>query len=384
MRGEGIPQDAAITWRHTQQSKAIFFVLQPIADPDICRMDLQCVRLKFVSTFLVAVTETTLRQRLEHEGIQTLNGEGLQVLFHYILEEASCLEGTEADQQRIAARTFMLSIQAKYPTLYPSLAHQYSMAVVQLYPRDARDIPRWAQQGVCQLDAVQQAVNMICVLNATDANLFRPPPSRDEQRFSTIQAMTVVPEPQKGGQRTSTTTTAARGSAPARSPTTDQGSTPAGVDGHYGPANLRRVPRHLRPPFPAVELLRPAHPGEQVCESCNIPGHSPDKCRIFDAETMRENGGRKALFWFDIVKEPRDYQDRLIAYLKSHGALREHTPAELEYIDRRLEETREWLDKEHAERTANPEGYNQRNGLGYRGRTNGRGGGRGGNRGRPN
>jgi hypothetical protein len=83
----------------------------------------------------------------------------------------------------------MLSIQAKYPTLYPSLAHQYSMAVVQLYPRDARDIPRWAQQGVCQLDAVQQAVNMICVLNAMDTNLFRPPPSRDEQRFSTIQAM---------------------------------------------------------------------------------------------------------------------------------------------------------------------------------------------------
>jgi hypothetical protein len=99
---------------------------------------------------------------------------------------------------------------------------------------------------------------------------------------------------------------------------------------------------------------------------------------------MRENGGHKALFWLDIFKEPRDYQDHLIACLKSHGALREHTPAELEYIDRRLEETRERHEKEKAELTANPEGYNQRNGLGCRGRRIGRGGGRGGNRGSPN
>jgi hypothetical protein len=59
----------------------------------------------------------------------------------------------------------------------------------------------------------------------------------------------------------------------------------------------------------------------------------------------------------------------------------------LEYIDRRLEETRERLDKEKAELTANPEGNNPRNGLGYRGRgggRGGRGGGRGGNRGSPN
>ena len=102
---------------------------------------------------------------------------------------------------------------------------------------------------------------------------------------------------------------------------------------------------------------------------------------------MRENGGRKSLFWFDIVKEPRDYQDRLIACLKTHGALREKTLAELEYIDRRLEETRERLDKEKAELPVNPEGYHQRSGLGYRGRgggRGGRGGGRGGTNGSPN
>jgi hypothetical protein len=92
-----------------------------------------------------------------------------------------------------------------------------------------------------------------------------------------------------------------------------------------------------------------------VWKSCNILGHSADQCRIFDAETMKENGGRKSLFWFDIVKEPRDYQDQLIAHLKAYGPIQ--GPTAHEFIDKRLEETRTRWDTEQAEKAVDPDGY---------------------------
>jgi hypothetical protein len=372
VRGEGIPTDATITWRHAQQRKPVFFVVHPIHDPELCRLDLLCARLEFVSTFLIAVTETTLRQRLDHKGIQPLNGEGLRVLFHYTLEEASCLEGTEADQHRVAARTFMMSIQAKYPQLYTSLAQQYSVAVVNLYQSEAIDIPRWAAQGFYQLDAVDQAVNMICIFNATDSSLFRQPASRDDQHFTSLKAMSVVPE-----RTPNRTPPSAPAPAPTARPTAKPATAPASAIpndyGHYGPTrpHLKRTPRNLRPPFPPEEFFRAPTVGETVCSSCNMPGHNADLCRIYDAERLKENGGRKSLQWFDIAKEPRDYQDKLMAYLKAYGPIKDQGPTAPEFVDKRLEETRVAL-AQQAENVQDAEGQGRR-GLGYKRQRNSRG-----------
>jgi hypothetical protein len=362
VRGEGIPFDATITWRHAQHAKAIFFVAQPIHNPELCRLDLLCARLEFVSTFWIAVTETTLRQRLDHKGIQPLNAEGLRVLFHYTLEEASCLEGTEADQHRVAARTFMQCIQTQYPTLYPSLAQQYSVAVMSLYRDEARDIPRWAAQGLFQLDAVDQAVQMIGIFNATDTNLFRPASTREDQRFNALQAMSVVPKPPH-----TTAPAPAPATAPAETPVRDP--KPPGDHNPYGPPLLKRTPRHLRPPFPAEEYFRAPTAGEPTCTSCHMPGHDETKCRIYDHEQIKASG-RKSLQWFDLAKEPRDYQDKLVAYLKAYGPVKDQGASGADFVDRRMEETREAMAREAQERDQQGPG---RRGIGFKRQRGGRG-----------
>ena len=111
-----------------------------------------------------------------------------------------------------------------------------------------------------------------------------------------------------------------------------------------------------------------------MCESCNAPGHAAEQCRIYDAETLRSNGGRKNLFWFDIVKESREYQDKLMAYLKAHGPLKDISPAEIAYLDERLEDKRAELAREEEEKLKDPEGFRQRRGLGFCNRRGGRGG----------
>ncbi len=89
---------------------------------------------------------------------------------------------------------------------------------------------------------------------------------------------------------------------------------------------------------------------------------------------MRSNGGKKNLFWFDIVKEPREYQDKLMTFLKGYGPMKDASTAELAFLDERLEDKRAELAQEEEEKLKDPEGYKQRRGLGFRSRRGGRGG----------
>jgi hypothetical protein len=102
-----------------------------------------------------------------------------------------------------------------------------------------------------------------------------------------------------------------------------------------------------------------------------MPGHNADLCRIYDAERLKENGGRKSLQWFDIAKEPREYQDKLMAYLKAYGPIKDQGPTAPEFVDKRLEETRVAL-AQQAENVQDAEGQGRR-GLGYKRQRNGRG-----------
>jgi len=96
-------------------------------------------------------------------------------------------------------------------------------------------------------------------------------------------------------------------------------------------------------------------------------------CRIYDAEVLRTNGNVKNLFWFDIVKEPKEYQDKLIAHLKAHGPLKDKTPTDLAFLDQRLEEKRVEYAREEEERLKDPAAYKQRRGIGYKSRRGGNG-----------
>lgn len=252
----------------------------------------------------------------------------------------------------------MLSIQARYLTLYTSLAQEYSVAVMNLYPREARDIPRWAAPGLFQLDAVEQAINMIFVLNATDTNMFLPATTREDQQFSTLPAITITPESKR--ERTPTP-------APTPSPSPSAGA-PHGNHGHYGP-QLKRTPRHMKPPFPTQEYLRAPNAGEAVCESCFNSGHEAEQCRIYDPERLKANGRRKNLQWFDIAKEPRDYQDRLLAHLKAHGPIKDQQGVPgAAFVDKRMEEPRAQLAEDAENKTKDGQG---RRGIGFHGRGRG-------------
>ena len=99
--------------------------------------------------------------------------------------------------------------------------------------------------------------------------------------------------------------------------------------------------------------------------------HAEDKCRIYDPECLKENGGGKNLQWFDIAKEPRAYQDKLMAYLKAYGPIKDQGPTAPEFVDRRLEETRVAL-AQQAENVQDAEGQGRRR-LGYKRQRNGRG-----------
>lgn len=95
--------------------------------------------------------------------------------------------------------------------------------------------------------------------------------------------------------------------------------------------------------------------------------------RIYDAEVLKTNGNKKNLFWFDIVKEPKDYQDKFIAHLKAYGPLKDQSPTKLAFLDQRLEMKCVEYAREEEERLKDSEAYKQWRGIGFKGRRGGRG-----------
>ena len=102
-----------------------------------------------------------------------------------------------------------------------------------------------------------------------------------------------------------------------------------------------------------------------------MPGHEETQCRIYDFEQLKENGGRKGLQWFDLAKEPRDYQDKLIAYLKAYGPVKDQGASGADFVDKRMEETREAIARQ-ATRDNDPNGQGRR-GIGFKRTRGGRG-----------
>ncbi len=88
---------------------------------------------------------------------------------------------------------------------------------------------------------------------------------------------------------------------------------------------------------------------------------------------VRKVIGTRRELWI-IVKEPREYQDKLMAFLKPYGPLKDTSPAKITFLDERLEDKRAELAQEEEEKLKDPEGYKQRRGLGFRSRRGGRGG----------
>ena len=268
----------------------------------------------------------------------------------------------------------MECIKESYPKLYTTLGSQYSVAVATLYRSKSRDIHRWADQGIYQLDAVSTAVEMVCLMSKTTPGVFdtatsNPTPQtvtplslRETQQFHAIPAMsvttTLTPPPTQGVTQ--------QGQAP----TTTVRTNNTGTAGQ-GPPQGNNQSKWK--PWPEETMLRLAKPGEAICEACNIPGHSPKDCRICDMERFFKYGQRSVRF-FEICRHPSaTYQHKLFETLKVNGALRN-----LEEVDQRIAEVRSKLEAE----AADPE-LKQRNREAYLNSQAGRGrGGRGAGRGR--
>jgi len=377
-KGEGLPPEATYTWRHAQRESPYLYVDIELRNPVLQRLELQDTVYEYVGAFHIATNETSLRQRLEHLGIKPLGGPALETAFRYLLEEASSLEGSELDQHRIAARTFMSFLRENYSVLYTAVSEQYSIAVRQLYSDDIRELPRWASQGIYQLNAVEQAVDIVCLMcqsnpagyGAQQGQVSR----RDAQQFPAIPAFAAVPA-----------ATPIQAPAPSPAPVPAPAPTPqphqaghessygasqqAGREFGYGRDKPKRMKRSLRPPWPDRVFLREAHPGEPVCAHCFIAGHVATQCRLYDPAFIQAYGDYN-ISVYDLAMEPLDYQELLLTHAKTYGRLKDATAAYHEITDKRMQDARDELARQAAEREQNPGAQMQgrRNGWGGRGR----------------
>ena len=125
-------------------------------------------------------------------------------LFNYLLEEGAGLEGSEVEQHRTAAFAFIECIKGNYPSLYEPLQFQYSQAVAAIYRDRPRDIQRWADRGIFQLNALAQAVAMMRLTALTGHTVNAPGyirgGNRESQLFqpiSVFSAVSVDPNPRE-------------------------------------------------------------------------------------------------------------------------------------------------------------------------------------------
>jgi hypothetical protein len=101
-------------------------------------------------------------------------------------------------------------------------------------------------------------------------------------------------------------------------------------------------------PWPRYEDIQEAPAGTNRCSSCHIAGHCDDECRIFDIQ-LYERLGKFSLKPFDIAKRPIAYADKLLTYLKHHGALTHvWQPWEWEHFQGLVDEKRRIVDEERA------------------------------------
>jgi hypothetical protein len=197
IQGVGITGDLLVEWRRTQRDHEVYFTGDAIGDTEIERQELIGGILLFSQTYLVPTTENTLLQRLRNKGVTPNNGEGLLGLFNYLLEEGAGLEGSEVEQHRKAALAFVECIKSNYPTLYVPLQFQYSQAVASIYRDRPRDIQRWADRGIFQLNALSQAVAMVRLTAVTGHTVSAPSQlisgvNRDMQTFQPISVFSAV------------------------------------------------------------------------------------------------------------------------------------------------------------------------------------------------
>ena len=101
-------------------------------------------------------------------------------------------------------------------------------------------------------------------------------------------------------------------------------------------------------PWPRYEDLVEAPPGTDRCSSCHIAGHSDEDCRIFDI-TIQRRYGKLNLKPFDVAKRTVPYVEKLLTYLKHHGALADvWRPWDWEHFQQMVDEKRRIVDEERA------------------------------------
>jgi hypothetical protein len=363
-KGEGLPPEAAYAWRHAQRDSPYLYVDSELSNPVLKRLELQDTIYEYVGAFHIATNETSLRQRLDHLGLKPVGGPALETAFRYLLEEASCLEGSELEQHRIAARTFMAFLRDGYPALYGVVSEQYSIAVRQLYSDEVRDLPRWANQGIYQLNAVEQALEIVCLMwQSNPLNYGGQQGSttrRDHQQFPPLSVLTAI---------STATSTPAPAPAPTSAPPSTQQLNPYQPrrDPTNDPPRPKRVKRSLRPPWPDRSFIRAANPGESVCDHCFIPGHLAANCRLYDPAFIQAYGDYN-IGSFDLAMEPLDYQELLLNHAKTYGRLKDASPSTLETMDRRMQAARDELARQAAEEQTNPGAGYARRQASFRGR----------------
>lgn len=346
MQGEGISGDLQLEWRRTQREHEVYFTSDKIDDMEVERQELLGGILLFSQTFFVPTTKTTIIQRLKTKGVNPPNGEGLQLLFNYLLEEGADIEGSEIEQHHTAACAFMEYVKNNHSSLYTALSFHYSQAVARIYRERPKEFQRWADRGIFQLDALADAIAMSRLTTVT-ANVAptRPPTSRSEtpvfKPISSFSAITVNPQkhwqPPVGLKIKVFTDPPLGGQRPTRSDHRQVTRADA-----TGPEYSHNPEKKLsqKPPWPKWGEVKAAPQGSDRCDSCHIKGHSRGNCRIFDLELLLRYG-KLDLKPFDFAKQNQSYAARVIAHLKVHGALASvWTPGDWEHFEAVLDEKR--------------------------------------------